>query len=226
MKSREERTEQARVNRLRNKQLAADAKARGGYVCVAKLMQKIISKVKSRANDRRRASKWQRDNKEKVNKKNRDWAHAHLESVSSKQKRYKKENRKLMRYREKLKYHTDKGFRLRSCLRARLRYFYKRVGVKKTNGTFELVGCSPEQLHAHLLSQLPDGEKVEDYQIDHIFPLSMYSVSEKWKMTHWSNLQPLKGVDNNSKHARPPSVPDACKVPIEYWPNCAMKFYD
>jgi hypothetical protein len=227
MKSREERTKQARENRERNKKIAADAKARGGYVCVAKMMLKVISKVKSKANDRHRASEWQKNNKKRVNTKNRAWAHANPEKVASKQKRYKEDNAPEIRARERRKYHSDPTFRVRSCVRARLRHFMKRVGIPKKERTFSLVGCTPSLLRRHLLQQLPEGvTSLKGYHIDHIFPLSRYSPSELWKMTHWSNLQPLLASHNNSKHANWPTVHEASKVFVQYWPYGAADYYD
>ena len=226
MKSREERTKQAQANRVRNKQLADEVKERGGFLCVAKLMNKVISKVKSRAKDRIRASSWQRNNKSRVNEKNRKWAHNNPDSVSNKQKVYKAENKELMRSREKEKYHSDDEFRLRSCLRARLRHFFKHIGSGKPTKTAGLIGCSYEFLKEHLESQLDEEESLGDYQIDHIFPLSMYTKEEFYKMSHWSNLQPLKAFDNNSKHNNFPSKSDAVKVHREYWPNAAIGHYD
>lgn len=226
MKSREERTENARKLREYNKKLKDDAVRRGGFFCVSKMMDKVISKVKSRANDRRRATQWQKEHPDKANKKAREWAHNHAEQVADKQRRYKEENREMLNEKERLKYHSDEAFRIRSCVRARLRHFLKTVGYVKEDSTFELVGCSPEELQEHLEQQLPLGANLEDYQIDHIFPLAMYKKHEMWKMTHWRNLQPLLPSVNNSKHNNVPSMQEKNKVPKEYWPECMNDYKD
>eukprot|EP00966_Prymnesium_polylepis_P088618 2050686-Prymnesium_polylepis.1 len=226
MKSREERTRQARENRAKNKRLAAEVKERGGFICVAKLVEKAISKVKSRAKDRRRASSWQKNNKEKVNEKNRAWAHSHPDTVSNKQKVYKHNNRDVLNAKEKEKYNSDEAFRIKQCMRSRLRQFFKHTGFTKPSSTRNMIGCSYEFLKEHLEWQLQDGITLDSCQIDHIFPLAKYKDSEIWKANHWSNLQPMKAFDNNSKHCKFPSIDDANKVQKKYWPESAEGYYD
>lgn len=211
MKSRAERTENARLNRAKNKKMANEAHARGGFFVVAKLMEKVISKVKSRANDRQRALKWAKDKPEHANKNNRKWARANPEKVANKQRRYRKDNPEL-RVREREKYATDLEHQLKVRLRARLRYHWRKTGASKDKNTMTLVGCSPMELVDHLGCMKG--------QIDHIFPLARYdAATEQHTMTRWENLQILTFEENNQKNNKLPTKAMAEKVPRHLWPQ-------
>lgn len=211
MKTRAERTENARLNRAKNKKMAEDARSRGGYFAVAKLMEKVISKVKSRAKDRRRALKWAKDNPGRMNDRNRKWAHANPEKVADKQRRYKKDNPELLA-REREKYANNLEHQLKVRIRARLRHYWHKADASKHSNTMKLVGCSPVQLAEHL------GDKPG--QIDHIFPLARYdAATEQHKMTRWENLQMLTFEENNEKNDQLPTKEMAEKVPLHLWPE-------
>jgi hypothetical protein len=112
----------------------------------------------------------------------------------------------------------DVAYKITTNLRTRLGEFIRLTNGTKAQGTMALVGCSQKDLIAHLQSQIPEGESLHNYSIDHIFPMSMYDASdplEQKKMMNYSNLQPLKlhGVGGNiSKNNRPPSKTEAAKV--------------
>lgn len=108
---------------------------------------------------------------------------------------------------ERLK--TDPAFKLACLMRTRIGN-HLRGKSGKTGVTFELIGCTPEQLKAHL----GDGD-----EIDHIFPLSRYNATnEQHKMTNWQNLQMLSHRENNDKRDKLPTKAMAAKVPAEFWP--------
>ena len=211
MKTRAERTENARLNRVKNKKLAEDARARGGFFRVAKLMENVISKIKSRVNDRRRARAWAKDNKEHANENTRKWQHANPDKVADKQRRYKKDNPQLLA-REREKYATNLEHQLKCRIRARLRYHWRKTGAAKDTNTMGLVGCSPVELLDHLGTVAG--------QIDHIFPLARYNpTTEQHKMTRWENLQMLTFEENNEKNDRLPTKAMADKVKQCWWPD-------
>lgn len=73
--------------------------------------------------------------------------------------------------------------------------------------TYELVGCTPDQLKAHLEAAFLPGMTWENYgkggwHIDHVMPCAAFDLtkeSEQRKCFHYSNLNPLWGRDNMSK---------------------------
>jgi hypothetical protein len=77
--------------------------------------------------------------------------------------------------------------------------------IKKHNKTFDIVGCSPQQLKEHIQSQFKDNMSWENYgyygwHIDHITPLSSAKTEEEiYQLCHYTNLQPLWAEDNLKK---------------------------
>lgn len=205
----------ARQNRARNKKMAQDAKAKGGFFVVTKLMEKVISKVKSRAKDRQRATNWQRKNAARVNQKNREWAHANHEKIIKKQQDYRHNNTEYL-LRQRLKYANELEHQIKHRIRARLRYHFRKEGADKDAKTMQLVGCTPSELldHLNVIHHETTGE------IDHIFPLAVYDAeTEQQKMTRWENLQMLTKEENNEKNDRLPTKAMAAKVPNHLWPK-------
>lgn len=100
---------------------------------------------------------------------------------------------------------SDPIYRLRRTLRARVREALK--GACKAGKTMELTGCSPEALRAHLESLWKPGMTWENHglhgwHIDHIIPCAAFDLAdpqEQRKCFHYSNLQPLWGLENLSK---------------------------
>lgn len=218
MKSREERTRQGQVNRAKNQALKKRCREAGTYFRVAKLMQKAMSTVMTMARRRIKLRAKYQDNPAPFNARTKKWADQNRDRLYEKQKVYKKRLGPECARREREKYHSDEMFALKVRIRARLRYFLRKKAFKKDVATFDLVGCSPEELRAHLKRQLPMGEEVRKYQVDHIFPLNRYTASETMKMTNYHNLQPLSALANNRKGDKLPTKQVASKVPPEYWP--------
>ena len=102
------------------------------------------------------------------------------------------------------KRNTDPLFKLSDNIRRRLNFFLKKEKIKKSNKTFELIGCTPQSLKEHLEKQFTDGmswELMGQYiHIDHIIPLSSAKNEEEmYKLCHYTNLQPLWANDNLTK---------------------------
>jgi len=164
---------------------------RGIYSAVAKVATGAISHAKAMANQRTRAKSFAKSNRGSINSR-------------------KRERRK-----------TDEHFLAVSRLRCRLANTVRVKGVKKRAKTGELYGCSCEQLVAHLKSQLPVGSKLNDYEIDHIFPMARYkldTLDDQKRCMNWTNLHPLTKSDNQSKKAKLPSKRMARKVKRDCWP--------
>lgn len=107
------------------------------------------------------------------------------------------------RYRERVNRYqrrrrrTDIQFMLAGRLRATLTRALRRQWVKKSKRTMELVGCSPQDLKAHIASQFVDGMTWANrhrWHVDHIIPLDSFDlkqIEEQYRAMHWSNLRPL-----------------------------------
>jgi hypothetical protein len=100
---------------------------------------------------------------------------------------------------------TDPCFKLIGNLRSRVSAIVS--GRLKTVSAVQDLGCTPEQLKAHLEKQFQGGMSWDNYgkygwHVDHIFPLARVDQTDKEQMqnvVHYSNLQPLWAEDNIRK---------------------------
>lgn len=105
---------------------------------------------------------------------------------------------------------TNPEFRLCQYVRNRINQVLK--GKRKYSSAFVLVGCSPEELRAHLEKQFEPGMTWDnqgtgegDWQIDHVRPLASFPLTdlEQQKIAfHFSNMKPEWAGDNHSKSSR------------------------
>jgi hypothetical protein len=99
----------------------------------------------------------------------------------------------------------DPSYKLICNLRCRLYEFLEIKKLSKNNKTIEIVGCTPKELIEYLESKFTDGMNWNNYgyygwHIDHIIPVSSAkTISDIYKLFHFTNLQPLWGKDNMKK---------------------------
>ena len=105
----------------------------------------------------------------------------------------------------RMRYQKDLDFRLRNALRSRIRQAIIRDSGEKSLKTTELIGCSVKELKQHLEAQFADGMSWDNYgewHIDHIIPCASFDLTDEQEQRecfHYTNLQPLWGVDNIKK---------------------------
>jgi hypothetical protein len=110
------------------------------------------------------------------------------------------------RERSKRRRKADINFRL-TCL-LRVRVCLALAGKLKAARTLELLGCTIEQLRAHLESLFLEGMSWDnhgEWEIDHIRPCASFDLtdpSQQRACFHYSNLQPLWWLDNIRKGAK------------------------
>ncbi len=124
---------------------------------------------------------------------------------SEKEKEYRKNNRDKINRRIKAQYWKDDIFRIKTNMKNRLKLFLKSKNINKKNTTFDIIGCRPEELKNYLENQFKAGMSWENYgyygwHIDHIIPLSSAKTEEEiFKLSHYTNLQPLWANENYKK---------------------------
>tara|TARA_B110001452_G_scaffold185452_1_gene155988 strand:- start:200 stop:793 length:594 start_codon:yes stop_codon:yes gene_type:complete len=114
------------------------------------------------------------------------------------------------KYRKK-KYATDPQWKLMVNCRGRIHNALKKGN--KDDATVELLGCTPTQLYEHL----GDGEG----ELDHIWPLCMYDLTDKAQQLmafNFRNMQLVSKEYNRAKYTNEPSDAEKAKVPMELWP--------
>jgi hypothetical protein len=102
------------------------------------------------------------------------------------------------------KYYGNINHRLIHGMRNRVRLAL--VNNQKFGKTLELLGCSVEELKAHLSSKFTNKMNWKNYgkywEIDHILPCVSFNLSlaeEQVKCFHYTNLQPLTVIENRKK---------------------------
>jgi hypothetical protein len=149
---------------------------------------------------------------EKYRKKKKEWQQ--LERNKEKAKEYaqrpevKKRNVELAKKRSKARYKKDPFYRLKITARSRLYEVLTRCKYPKRGSIFKYLGCDIDVLKTHLEQQFKNGMSWDNYgewHVDHIIPLaSAKNEEEIIKLFHYSNLQPLWGMENKIKGSKMP----------------------
>jgi hypothetical protein len=102
---------------------------------------------------------------------------------------------------------SDLEFRMVHRLRTRLCAALRHYSKNKTTSVTNLVGCSMEELRAHIESQFQPGMTWDNWarfgwHLDHVKPIASFDRPDHPDCWHYSNLQPLWWKDNLEKGAR------------------------
>ena len=147
--------------------------------------------------------KWRKENPEKYREETKKYYERTKDVQNKKKKVWIEKNREKYN-----KYWTNRKkedllFKLLTGERSRLWNYLKKNKFKKKSKTFEVVGCTPQELKIHLEKQFVEGMSWEnrgEWNIDHIIPLaSAKTEDELLKLFHYTNLQPLWKIDNIKK---------------------------
>lgn len=148
--------------------------------------------------------------KECTRKEYKKFYYSNIDREIERQISYQKNNMKTVKEnrnkRHNKKYYEDVLYKLKFNIRNRVKLFLKSTNFDiKTNNTFNIIGCTPEELKVHIESKFTDGMRWDNHNhkgwhIDHIVPLSSAnSVEEIFKLSHYTNLQPLWCEENYKK---------------------------
>lgn len=187
---------------------------------------KIISKEYRRNNlekSKGAQKRWYDNNKDKIKDYREFYKKEFPEKLKLTWKKYREENKEKlsMNRKEYVKKHrtelnlyavnrrkSNPVLKISHNIRGRIRDFLRTKNMLKTNKTFDIIGCSPQQLKEHIEKQFKDGMTWENYgyygwHIDHIISLNSGKTKEEiYKLCHYTNLQPLWWEDNLSKGDR------------------------
>jgi len=153
-----------------------------------------------------------REQKKEYNLKNRERRKEYMRGYNLKRKEYNKEyareNIERTRNYERNKYQTDNNFRLKKICRTRIRTALK--GIAKPASTMKLIGCTIEELWAHLESckswePWMTRENYGLWDVDHIIACAKFNLidpAQQRMCFHYTNLQPLEHIANMRKGAR------------------------
>jgi hypothetical protein len=142
-------------------------------------------------------------NKESRKAYNQKWIAENRDKHRETKKNYKALQRK-----------TNTQYRITNSLRCRLNYLLK--NKNKIAPTLDLLGCSLGEFISHLERKFvegmcwdnygnPNGDHSDCWHIDHIKPCSSFDLTnedEQRLCFHYSNMQPLWGIDNIKKGSK------------------------
>jgi hypothetical protein len=102
---------------------------------------------------------------------------------------------------------TDRQFAMIMQMRRAVINAVKRGGISKAGKTFDLIGCTGDELCRHLERQFADGMNWDNYgyygwHVDHIRPCASFDLTDPKQQKqcfHYTNLQPLWRADNRAK---------------------------
>lgn len=164
--------------------------------------------------------KWYEENKARVFEKQKEYAKKNPHVVRKSRVNWMSKNRekhnKWRRENAKHRRRTDPIFALREIAKKRVRHAVENKGMSRglyrTNKIASMVGCTWEELKAHLEKQFTEGmtwENRGEWEVDHIIPISSAQTeAEIEKLSHYSNLQPLWREENRRKSAKMPPQSD------------------
>ena len=141
--------------------------------------------------------------KKNINSKNKTWREKNEVYKNEQKKIWNKNNREHIRKYNVEKYHNDILYNLKFKCRNRILQFLKTKNMIKNSKTYDILGCTPQELKEHLEKQFVEGmtwENRGEWHIDHIIPLSSAKdEDEVYRLCHFTNLQPLWALDNLKK---------------------------
>lgn len=149
-----------------------------------------------------------KSNREYILRRQREYYQTERTRILKQQLKYYRANKEQRRGYENGRYISDPLYALSKRCRNRIRDVLRRKGFPKNSPTAEMLGCTWEELAAHLESQFTDDmswDNLGDWHIDHIVPLASANTKEETvALNHYTNLQPLWAEDNLRKGATVP----------------------
>jgi len=149
----------------------------------------------------------------KINKK---WYYALSDEERTARSRRQYENcdkdhkRNLARKNRRKKYKNNENYKMRCILRSRLRMALQTQSAEKHAPTLDLLGCTIEELKAHIEAQFEpwmtwNNWAHDTWHIDHIKPCAAFDLTDPEQQRecfHYTNLRPLEATENMRKSAR------------------------
>jgi hypothetical protein len=155
--------------------------------------------------ERRKKREHIKNNREIMCERSKKYYNENKEKVIEYRKNNKENRRDQNNKRHKERVKIDPIYKLKKSMRRRICAFLKQKGYKKTSNSFEMVGCSPNDLKKYIEAQFTERMSWENHgfygwHIDHKIPLASGKTKEEViKLFHYTNLQPLWWIDNLNK---------------------------
>ena len=149
------------------------------------------------------SANWRAANPERSKEMSDNWRAANPDRVKENHANWRAANPGRANNYHKQRKSEDPLFRLHCNMRNACSRVVKQLSLgKKPTSTFKWIGCSPEELKAHLESLFTEGMTWENYgewHVDHIRPVCSFTAEEWEQVNHYTNLRPLWAEDNIAK---------------------------
>lgn len=151
--------------------------------------------------------RWKAKNQDKVKATSKRFRERHKgENKEKKAASYQRHKHKVYA-KLAIRFKTDIRFRIEATIRARMRKALRCQRAFKSKRMLELLGCSLDELRAHLESQFTEGMSWNEVfagrvHVDHVVPIRAFNLLDPKQQEacfHWSNLSPKWKPDNLAK---------------------------
>jgi len=146
---------------------------------------------------------------ERFNRLAREWRARNPEKARAIGRRFYANHREERLAEFRARVHNDPVFAARVNLSTRIAHALRRNhGIRKSQKTLDLLGCSLVELRSHLEAKFQPGMSWDNYgawHVDHIRPCASFDLSDPAQQRvcfHYTNLQPLWASDNFHKSAK------------------------
>lgn len=138
-------------------------------------------------------------NKERIREKSNEYNLNNKENIAKKSKVYREINADRIRKRKKDYLKSNPEAKLVKILRCRIRMALKVRNCKKSDSTYNLLGCSKKFFQDYIVSKFTQGmtlenNSVDGWHLDHIIPCASFDLSDTKQQKicfHYTNYQPL-----------------------------------
>lgn len=121
---------------------------------------------------------------------------------------YGRSHRDSINFRDRERRATDPLYAIKGRIRRRVLSSLKSKGLRKNAKTEAMLGCTYEEFKAHIERLFLPGmswANFSDCHIDHVIPLDAAKTEEDvYSLSHYTNLRPMWGKDNQSKSSKLP----------------------
>jgi hypothetical protein len=154
--------------------------------------------IENKGNILDKGKDYYKNNREEIIYRNKIWSENNKEKTTEYKKKYVENNRQEINKKMALRKKNEPILKLKMLYRSKL----NKIIERKKNKTFDIIGCTPQELVCFLEKKFKEGMSWENHgiygwHIDHIVPLSSAKDEEELKkLCHYENLQPLWAIDN------------------------------
>jgi len=184
-----------------------------GYKSTCKECRKLIEKPYNKKYKEKNKEKiklkkdlWEKNNPDYMKNYHKEYNLKNREKINLKAKKWREKNREKylerVKKKKKEKYDNNLEYKLKHLLRSRINKILK---FKRNKSSIEILGCTTNDFIKYIESKFLEGMSWDNYgyygwHIDHIIPLSSVKTEEELlKLCHYTNLQPMWGIDNIKK---------------------------